>query len=331
MATMRRTDGFIQLGILLVITLFAMASMALVNGSTTNLKQNSLVLSNSDEDNDDGDSDSSGSDDDFDESESEDSNDSESESDEIENETPEPKSTDFSRVQKVKTESKDNQNSVRSNIKTEAENKKRRAVLLQNTKKIKFETRNGTSTIKIENEDGTETEEELEDNEEFKLDGDLADLSLENDNDDSIIKQDNLRVKTNFPISINLETNELVITTPSGVKTMTVLPKQAIENLLRSKKITFVLPSSSPLPSTTPQESPVATSENELNDTIESEIEIEEKDGEVLYVVQGAKEKKLFGVFNISVPRTYEVSAETGEVLNTNQSIVSIILDVLSF
>lgn len=38
--------------------------------------------------------------------------------------------------------------------------------------------------------------------------------------------------KTNFPLQVNLETNELIVTTPKGSKVVTVLPDKAVENML---------------------------------------------------------------------------------------------------
>lgn len=328
MTSVRRLDGFVQLGVLLVIALFAMTSIAIVGGPDMNVRQKSLVLSKSDEDSNSGSN--SPDSNDSDEADSEDSAESEIEPEDHQAETPEPESSVIPTEQKTKKESKSDEISSDLKMRTESENKKNRTLVSQNVKKIIFETKNGISTIKLETEDGTE-EEELADNEEYKLGGKFDDIFLESDDSGSILRQDDLKVRTNFPISINLETNELTITTLSGVKTVTVLPKQAIENLLRSKKISFILPTASPTPSTLPQESPVATLENELIDTKGNEIEIEVIGDEVLYLIQGVKEKKLFGVFNISIPQKFEVSAETGEVLNTNQSIFSQILDVLSF
>lgn len=38
--------------------------------------------------------------------------------------------------------------------------------------------------------------------------------------------------KANFPLMVNLETNELMVTTPKGTKIVTVLPDKAVENML---------------------------------------------------------------------------------------------------
>lgn len=109
-------------------------------------------------------------------------------------------------------------------------------------------------------------------------------------------------VKSNFPLTVNPTTRELTVTTPAGSKVVTILPQQAVSNMLASGVIT-------------------ATNSVDLKT---------ESDGKLSYNIDGEKSKKLLGVFEVAVPKKLVVSAETGQVLIVNQSIFSRILDFLS-
>lgn len=109
-------------------------------------------------------------------------------------------------------------------------------------------------------------------------------------------------VKSDFPLSVNPATRELRVTTPAGSRIVAVLPQQAVDNMLAAGIVT-------------------STSEVDLKT---------ESDGSLSYNIDGAKNKKLLGVFDVAVPKNLIVSAQTGQVLTVNQSIFSKILDFLS-
>lgn len=48
----------------------------------------------------------------------------------------------------------------------------------------------------------------------------------------SVVIRDNMAAKTNFPLMVNLETNELMVTTKKGTKIVTVLPDAAVRHML---------------------------------------------------------------------------------------------------
>lgn len=48
----------------------------------------------------------------------------------------------------------------------------------------------------------------------------------------SLVIRNRVAAKTNFPLMVNLETNELIVTTPKGSKVVTVLPDAAVSNML---------------------------------------------------------------------------------------------------
>src|SRR3990167_5176005 len=48
----------------------------------------------------------------------------------------------------------------------------------------------------------------------------------------SLVIRNKIFAQTHFPLMVNLETNELIVTTPKGTKTVTILPDKAVENML---------------------------------------------------------------------------------------------------
>ncbi len=109
-------------------------------------------------------------------------------------------------------------------------------------------------------------------------------------------------VESDFPLSVNPTTRELTVTTPAGSRVVAVLPEQAIDNLLASGIVT-------------------TTTGVDLKT---------EPDGSLSYNIDGTKDEKLLGVFDVAVSKNLIVSTETGQVLTVNQSTFSKILDFLS-
>jgi len=163
--------------------------------------------------------------------------------------------------------------------------------------------------------------------------------------DELEIEQKGIGALTHFPISIGAE-NELIITTPAGIKIVTILPDQAVQHILQSNIMDRVLafraaqasPSASPIvspsteasasavPGTSPEASseaelespePVASGVAEVEET--EEIELIEVEGTLAYKIKGAKNFKLAGVVPVTAFITAQVSAETGEVISVEQ------------
>lgn len=137
------------------------------------------------------------------------------------------------------------------------------------------------------------------------------------------IRQKGIGALTHFPVSVNPETNELTITTPSGVKVVAVLPSVAVANILQSNimdRILSATPSPSPIASASvsPIGTPIATEEAELEDKGE-EIEIVEEDGAPAFKIQGTKDVRFLNILPLEVPVTAFVSTQTGETLNVSR------------
>lgn len=140
------------------------------------------------------------------------------------------------------------------------------------------------------------------------------------------------KIRTNFPITVNPETNEKTVTTPGGVKTI-ILPEVAIQNMIKAG-FPVVLPpgdDGEATPSATPEGTPSGSTESgELEVDSESEILLTELDGELVYEIPAVKAEKFLGVFDVKVKVKGIVSAQDGQIIKLKKSLFDSILDFLS-
>lgn len=198
--------------------------------------------------------------------------------------------------------------------------------------KLKYRVENGKLVLKAEDEHGDEVE--LEDDELSELEDSVHDslsdddISLTPNDDDTItVKKKGVGAISRFPISINVATNELIITTPAGTKVVTMLPDQAIANMLRNDKVTVISPS--PAATTSPSLPPDASSPAQL-DSLSGVVELELKDDEVVYKIKGKKSHRVLGIVPVETEATVFVSAESGNTVDTDESLLAQLFDLLS-
>ncbi len=156
------------------------------------------------------------------------------------------------------------------------------------------------------------------------------------------IMRDRASARTDFPLSINLDTNDLIVSTPAGEKVVTVLPDRAVENMLAANVLDQVGGKGSlryqqltPLVDSPSESTPAGVSESTEAGTVsgdeESDIElVETKDGELAYLVPGIKSKKFLGFFDVTLDRVAVISAETGAVLGVRGSLFQKLVSILS-
>ena len=108
--------------------------------------------------------------------------------------------------------------------------------------------------------------------------------------DKFLINQRNVTAQTSYEIDIDPKSAGLTLKTPSGLRFLSILPREAIDTVLRSKLINRF------------------TKENSLT--------IEEMDAELAYRVDGERVFDLFNVFEYSLPVTTKISATTGEIIS---------------
>ncbi len=219
-------------------------------------------------------------------------------------------------------------------VKTNEKGRARERVYRGN-REVRLQATDGESTVAIEEVVGVELDESGEIEVIGEESGDVE-LEIQTDNGDFVIHRKRVAARTHFPLSINSETNELIVTTPSGTKVVAVLPDTAIANMLRNDFLDVAGGGSGNGNGTATGSGEIengdgetATESGEAEEG--SEIELTEEQGELVYKIKGIKNKKLFGLFGIRVPRTIIVSAETGEALNIERSVFATLLEILSF
>lgn len=192
---------------------------------------------------------------------------------------------------------------------------------------LQNDNNNTSDSNSSETEHKTEAENEVENEKEVEVkDGTgEAKVKIHKANDKFSFEQTqaNLQVSSNFPLSVNPSTRELTVTTPAGIKTVAVLPQQVIDNMIAQGYITQIS-GGTPAPTSSP------TSTTTANLTGTNGVSLTTANGTLVYQIQGAKNKKLFGVFEIAIPRTLQVSAQNGNLLNVNQTFFSKVLDTIS-
>ena len=193
---------------------------------------------------------------------------------------------------------------------------------------------------------------------------DKNDIIIRSSNSASLVIRNKIFAQTHFPLMVNLETNELIVTTPKGTKTVTILPDKAVENMLAANVLDQLggkggilwlsnqatpsaaptsTPSASPTPNEevtpsgilTPSITEIATStptpevspEPELTEQI---VLTQIEDGTIVYKIPGIKFAKFLRLFDVELKRTAVVSAETGELLSIEQDFLSQIISLLS-
>lgn len=203
-------------------------------------------------------------------------------------------------------------------VKIKAEDDKTKVEIRQGGVKIKYEFKDGELKVKAETEDG----EELEDEELAEIENELHDeledegIEIATGSGKPVISKNKIKAQTDFPLSIDIATKQLIVTTPAGTKIVTVLPDKAVENLLANNIKINVINSE-------------ASSSAQVTNP-EDIIKLELKDNEVVYKIRGKKTHKVLGFIPVETATTAFVSSETGSLIETEESVFAKVVDFLS-
>lgn len=212
-------------------------------------------------------------------------------------------------------------------IKTREEPDRTRTDVFEGGAKLRLERREDRTIIKLEDEKGEETElPEGTENEIFKIQerADKGQIRVSTLRDKFVFSRENMGAATTFPLSVNLQTNQLTVKTPAGEKVVSVLPDQAIKNMLAANVIDQV----KGLPFT----QDIGKAATQAGTALEEVVKLTAtKEGILAYEIPGTKRTRFLGFINIEIPKTAVVSAETGALLGTQESLISKALDLLSF
>lgn len=199
-------------------------------------------------------------------------------------------------------------------IKTE--NGKSQVNIAQNGTTLEIKSENGKTQIHAKKADGTEIELSSDDAVE-KLNETLKEKEIEVEetpDKELVIRKGDVEAETRVPISVNPITKELSITTPAGQKTVTILPDQAVANLIANKEITSVTQQSTNFGANSSQR-----------------ITLTELNNEPVFQVDGILNKKILGIVPVSFAKTSFVSGTTGNVVKTDETVLNRIVEAFSF
>lgn len=106
--------------------------------------------------------------------------------------------------------------------------------------------------------------------------------------DKFFLQQKGISAVTDYSVNVDAASANLSVLTPTGERFLSVLPKDAVDSALKTKIVSTIS---------------------------SNQVEIQEKEGEVQYKIDGTKVFDLFGFYAYKIPVTAFVSASTGEVL----------------
>lgn len=206
-------------------------------------------------------------------------------------------------------------------IRTRVKNGETRVDITSGGVKVRLEQRDDRMIIKAEREDGTQ--EELVDDTIFKIDERLGEDRIKiatAGGDQFVIQRGTAGAVTEFPLSVDLATNTLLVNTPAGQKAVTILPDQAVQNMLAANVVSRIGAGSV-----------VEQIRTGALSSIANLIRLGERSGIPVYEINGVSDQRLLGFIPVSIPKTVTVSAETGAVVSTQVPPILQLLDLLSF
>lgn len=186
------------------------------------------------------------------------------------------------------------------------------------TKSVENEIKSPKSTEKPEKIETPEPKETPESEVETEVESEVKDgsisakIKIRNGTNSSQFEQENSKVEVqgDFPITVDKTSKQLSVTTADGVKNLTVLPDTAVNNVLGLGVVSEIT-------------TDAKTGKNSV--TLKTDA-----NGNLVYEINGVKFEKLFGIFNVSIDKTTQISAQSGQLTSTQQSAISKLLDLLS-
>lgn len=209
-------------------------------------------------------------------------------------------------------------------IRTRTKDGRTRIDITSGDVKVRLEQRDDRIIVKAEREgEGATEAAELEDETILKIEERLGKSGIKVATagaNQFVIQRGGTGALTQFPLSIDLVTNTLTVNTPSGQKPVAVLPDQAVQNLIAANVVSRL----------GGQEIVNQVQNNNLS-SISQLVTLGEQNNIPVYQINGISDQRLLGFIPVEIPKTVTVSAETGQVISTQQSFVGSLIDVFSF
>lgn len=222
----------------------------------------------------------------------------------------------------VKVETKREASEVKENekvserVETKVTPQEIKSEIKQGNLRLKFEIKDGKVEIETKVKSGeneTELENEAENDAVNEVEAELEkeDVKVATAPGQIALVNKRAGALTNFPLSINPTTRQLTVTTPVGSKVVAVLPQKAIDNMLAAHVMDDV------------------TSEKADNNlaSIQDLVQMEVENGVLGYKIKGTKNHKLLGIIPFKTGVDAFVSAENGQVVQTQESLLAKILN----
>ncbi len=197
-------------------------------------------------------------------------------------------------------------------IENRIEANKSRFILKKDGRKIRIDTRDGQTRLRVESksedEGEIETEHEIEQEQEIEVEPGVASTNtrLRVLRNKAVIERLRARAITSASLSVDPETNTLSITTPRGDVKIVVLPDAAIARLLENNIVDEIV-------------SEPSDAETEGSEEEKDTVRLETEENIPVYKIAGIRRLKFLGVLPFESKVEATVSAETGEVLENNQ------------
>ncbi|MBI4100283.1 hypothetical protein HY439_00905 [Candidatus Microgenomates bacterium] len=192
--------------------------------------------------------------------------------------------------------------------------------------KIEMENKNGQLKLKVKQEDEDEIEIEDDSLEEINDELEDDDIHIGTTSAGFTVRRGRIEAETHFPLSINLATNALTVTTPAGTKVVTILPDQAVQNLISNNIMNRIRIENPATPSAGATPSASATSSAGIK-----KIKLIQTGNKLVFEVKGVSDKKFLGILPVEINRTALVQAQTGQVESVSEDLFNRFLDLISF
>ena len=183
---------------------------------------------------------------------------------------------------------------------------------------------NGKVELQAQNKEGEKLQNKEFEKQQIEQDLEKQGINVSSEDGRLAIEKENVSAVSHFPLSVNPTTKELTVTTPAGVKTVTVLPNEAIQNFLAHGivPISTVTTASASGSGSVPGASPSAAL-NPLALTLHN--------SELVYQTQGQESHNLFGFIPVTINTTAYLSAENGALVAQTQTLLDRLIAALSF
>lgn len=172
--------------------------------------------------------------------------------------------------------------------------------------RLKYDPVTGELRIRHQSDDDinheNEVENELEHSVENEIENEDLDTVITAEEDGFEIERNKFKAKANFPITIDEETGNIIVSTSKGQVVLNNMPDAIIEKISGN--------------------TPAEVEKIELD---------ESEDGALEYNVKASKKQKFLGFLDINIYNDYKLNAQTGDLIESSKSFVDSLLDLVSF